>query len=233
MKLSLAAVCAAATVLVAPAAASAATLVVTPAKACYRSGEAFSMSASGFTAGAPVNVTVNGSTLMGSPLTADAAGGIGSGLTLGQRSGQQQKTLVTTDSTNPALTASATLLVSAVSVNVKPKNGAAGRKVKVGARGFTTGKTLYAHISKGGKVIRNVRIGKLKGACRIAKAKRQLFASDTKSGTYKVQFDTAKKRSSKTTVKSVYTVTIYPIVRSGRASAASARGGRAVWTPAG
>ncbi|HEY6780137.1 MAG TPA: hypothetical protein VI111_04240 [Thermoleophilaceae bacterium] len=233
MKLSLAAVCAAVIVLTASAAASAATLVISPSKSCYRSGESFSMSATGFTPGAPVNVTVNGSTLMGSPLTADAAGGIGSGLTLGQRTGEQRKTLVTTDATNQALTASATLLVSAVSVNVKPKNGAAGRKVKIGARGFTTGKTLYAHISKGHKLIANVRIGKLKGACRTAKAKRQLFAADTKSGTYTVQFDSARKRSSKTAVKSVYTVTIYPIVRSSRASAASAGGGRAIWTPAG
>lgn len=235
MKLSLAAACAVAAALVLPSAASAATLTIAPVKQCYRAGENFSMSATGFTPGAPVNVTVNGSTLDGSPLYADAAGTIGSGLTLGQRAGQQKKTLVTTDATNPALTASANLLVSAVAVNVKPKNGAAGRTVRIGARGFTTGKTLWAHVSKGRKVIRNVKIGKLKGACRTLSAKRKLFAASTKSGTYKVQFDTARKLSDSTTVKSTYTVTIYPIVRSGRASAARSSGGAtgAAWTPLG
>ncbi len=234
MKLFLAAVCAVICTFAVPAVASAATLTITPAKKCYRSGESFSMAAAGFTPGAPVNVTVNGSTLTGSPLVADGAGNIGSGLMLGQRVGQQQKTLVTTDATNPALTASASLLVTAVAVNVKPKNGAAGRTVKIGARGFTTGKTLWAHISKGGKTVRNVKIGKLKGACSKVAAKRKLFVSSTPSGTYKVQFDTVRKRSSKTTVKSTYTVTIYPIVKSGSASAASAGGSAgAIWTPVG
>jgi hypothetical protein len=233
VKPSLAAACAVVAVLAAPAAASAATLTIAPVKQCYRSGESFSMTGAGFTPGAPVNVTVNGSALRGSPLTADGAGGIGSGLMLGQRSGQQRKTLVTTDATNPALTATATLLVSAVTVNVKPKDGAAGRTVKVGARGFTTGRTLWAHVSKGGKVVRNLKIGALKGICRKVAAKRKLFAANTKSGKYKVQFDTARKLSSATTVKSTYTVTIYPL-GNGSAAAASAAGPvGAVWTPLG
>src|ERR1044072_1822592 len=90
VKLFLAAVCAAVAVFVMPAVASAATLTIAPVKKCYRSDEPFSMSASGFTPGAPVNVTVNGSTLNGSPLLADGAGNIGSGLTLSQRAGQQK-----------------------------------------------------------------------------------------------------------------------------------------------
>ena len=155
MKLSLAAVCAAAAAFVAPAAASAATLTIAPAKECYRSGEAVLDGRRAASPRArPVNVDrqrLDARRQPARPRTPPAT--IGSGLTLGQSNGQQQKTLVATDATNPALTASATLLVSAVTVNVKPKNGAAGRTVKIGARGFTTGKTLYAHISKGGRIV--------------------------------------------------------------------------------
>lgn len=179
-----------------------------------------------------MNVAANNATLTGSPLTADAAGAIGSGLTLGQSRGQQQKTLVATDATNPALTASVSLLVSAVTVNVNPRNGAAGRVVRVSAQGFTTGPRLYAHVSKRGRSTANFRVTHLEGACRKGSAKRRLFAADTPSGTYKVQFDTKRRRSSKTVVKSVYTVTIFPMAREGRASAASNGGRRVVWTPA-
>jgi hypothetical protein len=221
----------AALALAAPAVASGATLAVSPVKACYRSGESFTMSGAGFTPNAPVNVAANNATLTGSPLGADALGAIGSGLTLGQTKGQQTKTLVATDVTNPALTASVSLLVSAVAVTVKPNNGAAGRLVRVSARGFTTGKTLYAHVSKNGKSKANFKIAKLKGDCRKGSARKKLFASNTPSGTYKVQFDTKRKRSSKTQVKSVYTVTIFPMARGGRASAASAGGPRVVWAP--
>lgn len=231
MKQYLAALPIAALALVAPGAASAATLSVAPAKACYRSAESFTMSGTGFTPSAPVNVAANNATLNGSPLNADPAGSISASLKLGQAKGQQTKTLVATDTTNPALTASASLLVSAVSVNVKPNNGAAGRLVRVSARGFTTGKTLYAHISKNGKSKANFKVAKLKGDCRKGSGKKKLFASDTPSGTYKVQFDTKRKRSSKTEVKSVYTVTIFPMVKGARASAAAAGGRRVAWTP--
>lgn len=216
----------------APAAASAATLAVSPQKQCYRSEESFTLTGTGFTPSGAVDIAANGQTLTGSPLGAGGDGIISSGLTLGQAKGQQRKTLVATDVTNPALTASVSVLVSAVSVTVKPNNGEAGRIVKVGARGFTTGKSLYAHISRKGKSTANYRVASLKGPCRKGSAKRKLFASNTPSGTYKVQFDTKRKRDPKTEVKSVYTVTIFPMVKSGAASAASA-GPRVVWTPAG
>jgi hypothetical protein len=227
VKQHLAALPVAALVLALPAASSAATLSVSPVKACYRSGEQFSMSGTGFTPNAPVNVAANGATLTGSPLGADAAGSITSSLTLGQNRSQQRKTLVATDVTNPALTASVSLLVSAVSVTVRPNNGAAGRRVRVSARGFTTGRTLYAHISRKGRTLRNHKIARLSGPCRTGSKRKRLFAMNTPSGTYKVQFDTKRKRSSSTEVKSVYTVTIFPMAAGGRASAA-ARGG-AVW----
>ncbi len=213
MKQLLVAACTAATALAAPVAASAATLGVSPLKPCYRSGESFSMSGSGFTPNGPVNVTANGTALMGSPLNADAAGGIGSSLTLGQNTKQQRKQLVATDATDPTLTASTSVLISTVRVKVTPRDGAVGKRVRIRARGFTTGKTLYAHIRKKGKVLRNVRLARLKGACRTASVKRRLFSPRTKDGVYKVQFDTNRRYSARAVVKSEYTVTIYPMQR--------------------
>ena len=88
------------------------------------------------------------------------------------------------------------------------------------------------YVAKGKKATANYRVASLSGPCHKGSAKRQLFASNTPSGTYKVQFDTKRKRDPKTEVKSVYTVTIFPMVKSGAARAASA-GRRVVWTPAG
>jgi hypothetical protein len=219
--------------LTASATASAATVTVTPVKPCYRGGEPLALGGTGYTPGGKVDVTVNGTALTGSPLGADlTTGAISSKLTLAQRTGQQRKTVVATDATNPALTASTRVLLSAVSVKVKPKNGVAGHVVRIDARGFTTGKTLYAHVSKGGKLVRNFKIARLRGACRVGTTRKRLFSSTTKPGTYKVQFDTSRKRSRKTTVKSVYTVTIFPMLRpSGASAAAVADRARAAWAP--
>jgi hypothetical protein len=205
-----------------PATASAAELGVQPAKKCYRSGEQVLLGGTGFTAGGLVDVSVDGAALQGSPATADATGSIGGELTLGQRTGQKRKTYTATDRTNPALTASDTLLVSALSVNVKPRSGAPGRRLKIGARGFTTGKRLYAHIVRKGKR-RTVGIGRLKGACRKATARKRLFASSTPSGTYRVQFDTRRRYRASTKVRVRFNVNIFRVARPATASAASVR----------
>jgi hypothetical protein len=213
VKPSLAATVAVAAALLAPVTASAATLSVSPVKPCYRAGESFSMAGSGFTPGGPVDVTVNDTPLTGSPLSADLNGAIGSTLTLGQATGQGRKTLKTTDVTDIGLTASVSVVISAVSVKVTPRNGAAGKRVRIKARGFTTGKTLYAHVRKKGRVLRNVKLARVKGACGTASVKRRLFSSTTKSGVYKVQFDTNRRYSAKAVAKSEYTVPIFPMAR--------------------
>jgi hypothetical protein len=234
VKQFLVAACTAAIVLAAPVAASAATLGVSPAKPCYRAKEPSSMSGSGFTPYGAVNVAVNGTALKGSPLNADSNGTIGSSLMLGQLEGQQRKTVLATDVTNPALTASVSVLVSAVTVDVTPQDGIAGERVRIRARGFTTGKALYAHVrKKHGRVLRNVRLARLKGACRTGSVKRRLFSPHTRYGVYKVQFDTSRRYSPRAAVKSDYTVTISPISRGARASATTAAtGSRELWAPA-
>ena len=186
-------------------AAEAATLTATGTKDCYRLGDSLTLSGTGYTPGGPVNVTFQGREV--GTLTADAAGNISTPLPIGNLNGVGQRALVATDATNPAITATAQFLGSALVVKVKPKNGAAGRKLRIRASGFTTGKRLYAHILRKG-YRRNAFIGKLKGPCRTLKVRRRVLSAATPKGTYTVQFDTKKRYSKKTKVWYQFRVTV-------------------------
>ncbi len=198
-------VAAAAVLLAGAASAQAATLSVAGGKACYRAGDSLTLSGTGYTPGAPVDVTLEGRELGG--LTADAAGNISSPLQVGSLRGVSRRTLVATDATNPAITATAQFLGSALLVKVKPQNGAAGRKLRINASGFTTGKRLYAHILRKG-YRRNVFIGKLKGPCRTLKKRKRVLSAGTPNGVYTVQFDTKRRYSKKTKVWYRFRVTV-------------------------
>jgi hypothetical protein len=193
-----------------PALSSASTVTAAPAKQCYRGdgvrnpdtgvvgGEIVTLSGTGFTPGGTVAITSNGK-LLGTD-NVDAAGNFGGNLTLNLASGQTLKTYAATDQANPALTASVQLRTSALTVNLRPKHGQPDRLFKIGARGFTTGKRLYAHIVKG-KFRRTVKIGKLKGVCHKIMTRKRLFPSNLGSGVYRVQFDSKRRYSKKTKVK--------------------------------
>ena len=209
-RLALATAAAASVALAAPALSSAATLAAAPAKDCYRgggvvnhktgavTGEVVTLSGTGFTPNGTVGITSNGK-FLGTD-NVDAAGNFSGILTLNLASGQALKTYAATDQANPALTASAPLRTSALTVNLKPKQGPPGRLFKIGARGFTTGKRLYAHIVKGG-FRRTIKIGRLKGPCHKIIARKHLFPSNVATGVYRVQFDSKRKYSKKTKVK--------------------------------
>jgi hypothetical protein len=198
-------VAAVAVVLLGAASAQAATLSVAGGKACYRAGDSLILSGTGYTPGAPVNVTLEGREL--GTLTADAAGNVSSPLQIGSLSGVSRRTLVASDAANPAITATAGFLGSSLLVKVKPQNGAAGRKLRINATGFTTGKRLYAHVRRKG-YLRNVFIGKLKGPCRTLKARRRVLSGGTPHGAYTVQFDTKRRYSKKTKVWFRFHVTV-------------------------
>jgi hypothetical protein len=200
-----AAIAAGAVVVVGAASAQAATLSVAGGKACYRFGDSLVLSGTGYTPGAPVDVTLEGREL--GTLTADAAGNISSPLRVGNLSGVSRRTLVATDATNPAVTATARFLGSSLLVKVKPQNGAAGRKLRINASGFTTGKRLYAHVRRKG-YLRNIFIGKLKGPCRTLKRRKRVLSAGTPNGLYTVQFDTKRHYSKKTKVRFRFRVTV-------------------------
>ena len=191
---------------VAPAA-EAATTAIAPAKKCYRSGEKVVFGGTGFTPNNTVRVTSNGVAIPGG-LTTNPVGTFLGRLTVGQRSGEQTKTYQAIDNANPTITAATAIKVSALNVGVKPKNGNPGRKLRIKARGFTSGGTLRAHVVKG-RFRRNIRIGKVKGACGKVTKRKRIFRSSTRSGTYTVQFDTKRRYSRKTAVRIRYRVTVF------------------------
>jgi hypothetical protein len=205
----MAAALAAAVTLVVAAPAQAATLTLVGSKSCYRAGDTLTLTGSGFTAGGQASIALEGKDLGAVPT--DAAGNFSTPLSIGALKGVSTRTLIATDAANPANVAQAEFLGSALDVTVRPRNGGAGRKLRVNASGFTTGKRLYAHIVRKG-YRRNVFIGKLKGPCRTLKLRKRVLPGSTPTGVYTVQFDTKRRYSKKTKVWVRFTVTVSPTV---------------------
>ncbi|HYP48517.1 MAG TPA: hypothetical protein VEQ61_07760 [Thermoleophilaceae bacterium] len=227
--------------LAAPAGAAAATLTPQPAKPCYRgaiprvdppgpagapakdpNGESVRLVGSAFTprVAAPGVLITRGGRQVGAVGT-DARGNFAGDLELFKARGEGDRIYVATERANPASSAFARIRVSAVRVAVFGNRGAAGRTLPIRARGFTTGRTLHVHITRGRRV-RTVRIGGLNGACHSLSTKRRLFSARTATGTYKLQFDTSRSYSRSTRVRVRYTVRIYRERRPRGATAAAA-----------
>jgi hypothetical protein len=198
--------CVAAVLVFAPAA-QAATVSVSPVKSCYRSLETIRFSGSGFTPGGNVDITSDGRSI--GSTDADGAGSFGGRLELGSPS-EKVKTYTATDRSNPANSASTPLRVSPFGVSVAPRNGPPGRRLRIVARGFTTGRQLYAHVVLGRRR-NNVRVGRLRGACRRLRVRRRLFRANARPGNYTVQFDTRRRYSARTRVKVRFRVTVFSI----------------------
>jgi hypothetical protein len=194
--------------------AQAATLTLTGSKDCYRAGDELTLNGTGFTPGAPVDIVLGGLSL--GAATADSAGNLSAPVTIGTLKGVSRRTVTATDAVNPANVGVARFLGAALNVSVRPKTGTAGRRLRINASGFTTGRRLYAHaVRKGYR--RNYFIGRLKGPCRTLKTRRVVLPASTPTGVYTVQFDTRRRYSTKTKVWVKFTVTVGP---RGAASAA-------------
>jgi hypothetical protein len=194
MKPSLAVVVTAAAALIAPAAASAqATLTTSPNKPCFGTGDRVNFSGTGFTPGAIVDFTRDGTQVDADPpITALANGTVNAGLTVFNERGEEQRTYAATDRTNPAITASAPVRVSELDVDMRPLSGAPTKPRRIAAVGFTGGRTLWAHIVFKGKA-RNLRVGALRGACRNLTTRKRLFGSDPDFGRHLIHFDTSRR----------------------------------------
>lgn len=195
----------AALVLAAPAAASAATLSVD--KPCYGAGERVQFSGTGYTPNGSVALSVSGQQLGLS--SANPVGEVALSLGAPAIDGKQRTdTFTATDQANLSLTASVPVLLTSLDVKVTPKNGDPSNPKRIVARGFTTGTNLYAHVRRG-KSRRNVRVGRLKGACKTLDVKRRLFSPDAKPGVYKVQFDARRTYSASTAPQVGFLVTVF------------------------
>jgi hypothetical protein len=215
----------AAVLLAVPVANAQATLSVDPVSPCYREQSIVHLPGSGFTPNAPVVFTRDGAPI-GKPISADASGALVAQLRLpGLVSGQRRLTYVATDSTNPALTAPVSLLVTATDVGLRPDGGAPNRLLTIRARGFFgISETLYAHVVRTGRragPARNLRIGRVKGPCKRVEARRRLFSRGTPPGRYRIQFDTFRRYKPGRAVETEFIVTVYEMAGTARVSAAT------------
>ena len=188
-----------------PSAASAAELTVSPEKRCYRSDEKVNLLGTGFTPVNTVKVT-RGRKVFG-PIQTDANGAFSGVLTLFLASGRQTRTYTATDDANHSLTASTQITVSAVRVGLKPASGPPGRIMTITARGFTTGPVLWAHVRHEGSG-RNVKVGRLSGACGDLKTSKRLLGQNAALGVHTVQFDTFPRYRAKRAVRERYRIAV-------------------------
>ena len=202
------AVAASVALLALPATASAApSLSVSPQKRCYSSGESVNLLASGFSPFATASVSRDGELLRS--LSTDGNGAVNGVLTLGLDSGRETRTYTATDDLNSTLTASAQMTVSSVRVKLDPAEGTPGRLLKIKAHGFTTGDTLWAHVIHR-KSRRNIRLGRLRGACGKLTTRRRLLKRKSRFGVHTVQFDTFRRYRRDRPVADHYTITVEP-----------------------
>lgn len=203
MRLLRAAVAIASVAFAAPATASAATLTVDPVRACYLEQDRVFLFAQGYTPNGRVDFTRDGNLV--ETLVANPAGEIQATLRLpGLIMRQRPLTYVATDQSNPALTAQVSLLTTAVDVRVTPKNGPPNRLLRIRARGFRSGSTLWAHVRRRGSGpvrVRTLRIGRLRSPCWTANLRKRLFRRGTAAGRYRVQFDTFRRYKPNRTVE--------------------------------
>ena len=221
MKHRLAVLATATAALASPAVAQAATLTDITNKPCYGTGDGVGLAGSGFSPNGEVTISRDGRALNGGP-TANAQGNFAGTATVPVISSRVlTSTYTATDRTNPSITASTRARLSSLRVTVRPTRGNPRRPRRIAARGFTAGgRTLYAHVVRG-RSKRNLRIGRLTGACRTITRRRRIFGPNVRLGVYRVQFDTFRRFKKSRRQRIFFNVTIRRVVRSSTASAAT------------
>jgi hypothetical protein len=187
------AVAAAATLALAlPASGFAATLTTTPAKECYGTGDTVSFAGTGFTPGGLVDFARDGRPVSGSPIPAQPDGTFEGDLDVLQPSGQALRTYTATDRQDPAILASTRIRVSELDVRMRPAGGRPAARRRIVAKGFTSGRVLWAHILFR-RSLRNVRIGRLEGACGRLEKRMRLFPRGAPFGRRLIHYDTNRR----------------------------------------
>ena len=179
--------------LAAPQAAQAA--VLAPLAPCYRSvneasRENVSVQASGFTPGADIDVYIDG-VIAQSRVPARPDGTIAGSVNAPyQGFGQRPFTLTVTERDTPGNTASATSLVTALDMRLKPRRTAPHRQVRFLGRGFTDGVEVFGHYLRRGKLRRTVSLGAPQGPCgRVDITRRQIPVRNPHVGRWVLQVD--------------------------------------------
>lgn len=230
MNRRLAAAVVTASALAAPVSAQGATLSANVTKACYGTADAVPLVGAGYIPGSSVRLTRDGLAFP-KPITPDAAGGFAIIARLATvPMGKTQTTFAATDTADAAVTASsAPIRVSATTIRIRPANASPVALRRIRANGFTTGKTLYMHVVRGGKS-RDVQVGRLKGTCRGVTAKRRFFRRNYSTGQYLLQFDTFRRFRRSRVQKVTFPLRVVRTFRPAAAGATSTAPGSATAT---
>lgn len=169
------------------AAASAQSLGLEPDRACYAPHQVISLTGYGFTPDGDVALSVAGQQLgVG---VADYDGIFSASMRAPVLPFPELSLRFTaTDQTYLLNRASTWVRLTSIGVRVTPRSGDPTRPRRIRARGFFGGRTLYAHVERGGRV-RNLRVGRLRGACHRLSVTRRLFPARVDPGAYTLHFD--------------------------------------------
>lgn len=180
-------------VLAAPTVAQAATLQAINKKPCYGTGDRVALGAQGFTPNGSTKLAIDQREYKETLRTgADGSSRITATLPL-LRPGKRFSIFSLRDlGGTQSVATTSRIRVSPLRVRIRPRNARPNALRRIRAGGFTTGRTLYMHVVRGGRS-RNVRIGALKGPCRSLSARKRIFNDDFRVGQYRVQFDTARR----------------------------------------
>jgi hypothetical protein len=197
--------------------ADAATIGIAPAKPCYLSGETITAQGAGFTAGGPVDVKIDGTSL--GQIGADASGAIGAVIKLGTMRGAKSHALTATDLTNPSVLATASFLGTTNTVSVKPKQASAGKPRRLKGYGFFAGPNVYMHV-RGHGYKADRRIAKPEAPCGTFVVRKRIVPAGSTPGRYRVQFDARRRYTKKTRPEVHGTLRVFRRARSSSARAA-------------
>ncbi|MFL5371162.1 MAG: hypothetical protein ACJ78Z_13285, partial [Myxococcales bacterium] len=104
--------------------------------------------------------------------------------------GQAPFTVTVTEKNQPSNTASATSLVTALGLHLKPSLASPSRRVRFTGEGFTDGPEVFAHYLRAGKLRKTVSLGFQKGPCgRINVKRRQIPIKRPAVGRWTLQVD--------------------------------------------
>lgn len=175
----------------APTAAQAQNLGLDADRACYAPHQPISLSGWGFTPDGDVALSAGGQQLgIG---MADYDGLFSASLRAPALPfPEAELRFVATDQTYLLNRASAVVRLTSLGVRVTPTTGDPARPRRIRARGFFGGRTLYAHVRRDSRV-RNMRVGRLSGACRRLNTVRRLFPAGVDPGAYSLSFDTSRR----------------------------------------
>jgi hypothetical protein len=206
--------------LAAPASANAAAIGVVNPKPCFGAGDIIGLGGVQFTPGAPISLARDGAPVTGT-VAADAAGNFLVGAIVPQIPTKvATSTYTASDGTNTGTAPPVKL--SRLGVTIRPARGNPNRPRRINARGFTTGRALFAHRVRNGKS-KNIKLGGLKGDCKTASRRKRLLAG-TRPGTYRVQFDTSRRYKPELVQRVTFSVRVFRTVRRSSAAAAAAGG---------